>query len=53
MNVSEVEAKIILLKELAKEAGFTQQNELASLRCWLYNRHRGPGMMELTVEAFQ
>jgi hypothetical protein len=49
---TEVEAKIILLKELKKEAGFTQQNELASLQCWLYNRHRGPYAMELYIEAF-
>jgi len=49
---TEVEAKIILLKELKKEADFCQHDELATLQCWLYNRHRGPGMMELSIEAF-
>lgn len=51
-SVSEVEKRIILLKELKKEFGFFQQDELATLKCWLYNRHRGPGRMELTKEAF-
>jgi len=52
ISVTEVEARIILLKEYRKEFGFFQQDELATLQCWLYNRHRGPGMMELTKEAF-
>ena len=52
-TVQEVEARIILLKEYRKEFGFFQQDELVTLQCWLYNRHRGPGMMELTKEAFQ
>lgn len=51
-SVSEVEKRIILLKELKKEFGFNQEDELATLKCWLYNRHRGPGRMELTKEAF-
>ena len=51
-SVSEIEKRIILLKELKKEFGFFQQDELATLKCWLYNRHRGPRRMELTKEAF-
>jgi hypothetical protein len=51
-SVSEVEKRIIILKENSKGFGFFQQDELATLQCWLYNRHRGPGMMELTKEAF-
>jgi hypothetical protein len=51
-SVSEVQSRIILLKEFAKEPGFFQQDELASLKCWLYNRHKGPGRMDLTKEAF-
>lgn len=52
LTLCEVATRIILLKQLKKEFGFYQNDELATLKCWLYNRHRGPGMMELTKTAF-
>jgi hypothetical protein len=52
-RVTEVEQRIIFLKAIRNEPGFQHQDELVTLQCWLYNRHRGPGRMELTKEAFQ
>lgn len=52
LTLREVEARIILLKQLKKEFGFYQNDELATLICWLYNRHSGPDALELNKTAF-
>lgn len=53
LNVTEVQERIILLKELKKEFGFFQDDELATLVCFLYNRQKGPDALELNKEAFR
>ena len=51
-TVAEVEARILFLMADRHDPWFFQHDELATLRCWLYNRHRGPNSIELTKEAF-